>query len=80
MNPRACWRLQDCAPAVPRQGSATCVEDWLIYCWARNWRDILGLLSTRAGELGVEYVRKRREDLPSGDLLERAFMEVHDNE
>ena len=39
----------------------------------RQWRDILGVLKTRAGELDLEYLRKWAAELRIGDLLERAL-------
>ena len=39
----------------------------------RQWRDILGVLKTRAGELDLEYLRKWAAELHVGDLLERAL-------
>jgi hypothetical protein len=42
----------------------------------RQWRDILGILKTREGELDLEYLRKWAEDLNVADLLERAFKEA----
>ena len=39
----------------------------------RQWRDILGLLKTRAGELDPDYLRKWEYELKISDLLERAF-------
>jgi hypothetical protein len=39
----------------------------------RQWRDILGVLKTRAGELDLEYLRKWAAELYVGDLLERAL-------
>jgi hypothetical protein len=41
----------------------------------RQWRDILGILKTRTGELDVEYLRKWAADLRVSDLLERALKE-----
>jgi hypothetical protein len=41
----------------------------------RQWRDILGVLKTRAGELDLEYLRKWGGELNVGDLLERALKE-----
>ena len=38
----------------------------------RQWRDILGVLKTRAGEIDLEYLRKWAVDLQVTDLLERA--------
>ncbi|MCC6146470.1 MAG: hypothetical protein IT308_02765 [Anaerolineaceae bacterium] len=39
----------------------------------RQWRDILGVLKTRAGELDLDYLRKWANELKVSDLLERAF-------
>jgi hypothetical protein len=39
----------------------------------RQWRDILGILKTRAGELDLDYLRKWAADLHVGDLLEGAL-------
>jgi hypothetical protein len=39
----------------------------------RQWRDILGILKTRANELDVEYLNKWAKDLNVADLLERAL-------
>jgi hypothetical protein len=41
----------------------------------RQWRDILGILKTRAGELDLEYLHKWAVQLHIGDLLERALKE-----
>jgi hypothetical protein len=41
----------------------------------RQWRDILGVLKTRAGELDLEYLKKWAKDLNIADLLERALKE-----
>jgi hypothetical protein len=41
----------------------------------RQWRDILGVLKTRAGELELDYLRKWAQELKVTDLLERAFAE-----
>ena len=41
----------------------------------RQWRDILGVLKTRAGELDLEYLRKWAYELKVTDLLERALKE-----
>jgi len=43
--------------------------------YERQWRDILGVLKTRAGELDLDYLRKWAEELRIGDLLERALKE-----
>jgi hypothetical protein len=39
----------------------------------RQWRDILGVLKTRAGELEVDYLRQWARELKVSDLLERAL-------
>ena len=39
----------------------------------RQWRDIIGVLKTRAGELDLEYLRKWAAELHVSDLLERAL-------
>ncbi len=41
----------------------------------RQWRDILGVLKTRAGELDLNYLRKWANELKITDLLERALQE-----
>lgn len=41
----------------------------------RQWRDILGVLKTRAGELDVDYLHKWAKELKVTDLLERALTE-----
>lgn len=41
----------------------------------RQWRDILGVLKIRAGELDLDYLRKWASELQVGDLLERALQE-----
>jgi hypothetical protein len=41
----------------------------------RQWRDILGILKTREGELDLEYLRKWAGELNVADLLERAIQE-----
>jgi hypothetical protein len=41
----------------------------------RQWRDILGVLKTRAGELDIDYLRKWANELKVPDLLERALNE-----
>jgi len=41
----------------------------------RQWRDILGVLKTRAGELDLDYLRKWAGELKVADLLERALTE-----
>jgi hypothetical protein len=42
----------------------------------RQWRDVLGVLKTRAGELDLDYLRKWADELKIGDLLERILKEV----
>ncbi len=42
----------------------------------RQWRDILGVLKTRAGELDLAYLRKWAGELKVSDLLERALKEA----
>jgi hypothetical protein len=42
----------------------------------RQWRDILGILKTRAGNLDLEYLKKWATDLNIADLLERAVQQA----
>jgi len=42
----------------------------------RQWRDILGVLKTRAGELDLSYLRKWANELNVSDLLERALSAI----
>lgn len=42
----------------------------------RQWRDILGVLKVRAGELDLDYLRKWAWELQVTDLLERALKET----
>ena len=42
----------------------------------RQWRDVLGVLKTRAGELDLDYLRKWADELHVDDLLERGMMET----
>lgn len=42
----------------------------------RQWRDILGVLKTRADELDLDYLRKWAGELKVTDLLERALKEL----
>ena len=42
----------------------------------RQWRDILGVLKTRAGGLDLGYLRKWADELKVSDLLERALKEM----
>lgn len=39
----------------------------------RQWRDILGVLKTRAGELDIQYMKNWAKELNVADLLERAL-------
>ena len=41
----------------------------------RQWRDILGVLKTRAGDLDPGYLQKWAKELKVSDLLERALKE-----
>ena len=42
----------------------------------RQWRDVLGVLKTRRGELDLDYLRKWADDLHVDDLLERGLLEA----
>jgi len=42
----------------------------------RQWRDILGVLKTRAGELDLDYLHQWAGELKVNDLLERALKEA----
>src|SRR5215207_3171913 len=42
----------------------------------RQWRDILGVLKTREGELDLNYLRKWAKELKVSDLLERALKQA----
>jgi len=42
----------------------------------RQWRDVLGVLKTRVGELDLEYLRKWANELKIIDLLECVLREV----
>jgi len=42
----------------------------------RQWRDILGVLKTRAGELDLEYLRHWAGELKVSDLLERVISQA----
>lgn len=44
----------------------------------RQWRDILGVLKTRAGELDLDYLRRWARELNVADLLERAWKQSVD--
>ena len=39
----------------------------------RQWRDILGVLKTKAGDIDLEYLHHWARELKVGDLLERAL-------
>ena len=43
----------------------------------RQWRDILGVLKTRAGELDLDYLSQWAGELKISDLLERALKEAN---
>ena len=43
----------------------------------RQWRDILGILKTRAGVLDLNYLRKWADELEINNLLERALKELN---
>jgi hypothetical protein len=42
----------------------------------RQWRDILGVLKTRAGELDLGYLRQWAGELKVSDLLDLALKEA----
>ena len=42
----------------------------------RQWRDILGVMKTRAGDLDLDYLRKWARELKVSDLLERVVSET----
>jgi hypothetical protein len=42
----------------------------------RQWRDILGVMKTRAGDLDLKYLKKWAGELKVGDLLERALTDA----
>jgi len=42
----------------------------------RQWRDILGVLKTREGELDLEYLLKWAKELKVSDLLERVLKQA----
>ena len=40
----------------------------------RQWRDILGVVKTRRGQLDIKYLRQGAVDLGVEDLLERVLI------
>lgn len=42
----------------------------------RQWRDILGIIKTRADKLDLAYLQKWAEEIQVSSLLERAFQEA----
>jgi hypothetical protein len=42
----------------------------------RQWRDILGVLKTKAGYIDLEYLRQWAGELKVSDLLERALTQA----
>ena len=42
----------------------------------RQWRDMVGMLKTRVGELDLEYLEKWADELKVRDLLEGAWREA----
>jgi len=44
----------------------------------RQWRDAVGVLKVRAGDLDLDHVRAWAADLGVADLLERALAEAGD--
>jgi len=42
----------------------------------RQWRDILGVMKVRAGDLDLDYLRQWADELQVVDLLERALQEA----
>lgn len=46
----------------------------------RQWRDILGVLKIRAGELDLGYLRRWAEALNVSDLLERALRQAQSSD
>jgi hypothetical protein len=43
----------------------------------RQWRDILGVLKTRAGLLDLDYLQKWARELKMEDLLKRILKEAY---
>lgn len=44
----------------------------------QQWRDILGVMKARPGELGLDYLRRWADELEVSDLLERALREANE--
>jgi len=42
----------------------------------RQWRDVLGVLKTRSGELDLDYLHKWAKELQVSDLFERALKQA----
>ena len=42
----------------------------------RQWRDILGVLKTKSGDLDIDYLKKWAGELKVSDLLQRALKEA----
>jgi hypothetical protein len=42
----------------------------------RQWRDILGVLKTKTGDLDLDYLRQWAKELKVSDLLERALIQA----
>jgi hypothetical protein len=42
----------------------------------RQWRDILGVLKTKAGDIDLEYLHQWAKELKVSDLLEHAFIQA----
>ena len=42
----------------------------------RQWRDILGVVKTKSGQLDLAYLRRLAKELAVQDLLERALQEA----
>ncbi|HLF74383.1 MAG TPA: hypothetical protein VI524_08560 [Anaerolineales bacterium] len=43
----------------------------------RQWRDVLGVLKTRQGDLDLDYLRRWANELKVSDLLERALAQTY---
>jgi hypothetical protein len=42
----------------------------------RQWRDILGVLKTKAGDIDLEYLHQWAKELKVSDLLEHALIQA----